>query len=147
LHATANYRGQYSGNPAFDDQRQGRGRGRGDVHARFETGYVRANLDALKAEVTGAMRTPRILQPGEITPLAISASRDAYRQAASLLSGDNEAARRADPQRAWARYVAAARPVFGPIAARQLAAASNMLADFLLTASRGTRLVQTGDFK
>ncbi len=143
LHVTSNYKGQYSGNPAFGDRR----RSHGTVHARFEIGHLRAHLESLKRDVARACRVAQPVQPDRITPRAIAAAREAYRLAEGLMKADRDAARQADPQRSWSRYLKAVSPAFKPVTTRQLTAASVMLADLLLTASQGNLLAPPASYE
>lgn len=137
LHVTTNYKGQYSGNPVIASSRRS---SRTDVHARFEIGLIRSHLDFLRREIAKACRDARPIAPQDITPRAIAAAQEAYSLAEIVLETDRRAASQADPRRAWPRYLRAASSTLKPLAARQLAAASIMLADLLLTASQGNLL-------
>jgi hypothetical protein len=131
LHVTANYKGQFSGNLIFDDARKGHG----DVHARFEIAFLKHRLESIRAAVATARREPKPLKAAEINAGAIAAARLTYAQVEPILVADREAAAKYDPARAWPRYAAEVGPVFEPVVARQIAAASAMLADLLLTAA------------
>jgi hypothetical protein len=143
LHVTSDYKGQYSGNLIFDDARKGRG----DVHARFETAFVKYRLEVLRGRVAETRRDPRIVPPSEITPRAVAEARGAYALAAPILEADRKAAASHDPARSWARYAEMAGPVFEPAAARQLGGAASMLADLFLTAVRSPLDVPSGSGK
>ncbi|MEK7765537.1 MAG: hypothetical protein AAB368_04805, partial [bacterium] len=70
VHVTSDYKGQYSGNGIFKD----RERDRGDVHVRFESGFVKAALPALEREARKTLATPGTpLSPRDITPRALRA--------------------------------------------------------------------------
>jgi len=131
LHVTANYKGQFSGNLTFVDARNGRG----DVHMRFETAFLKHRLESIGAAVAEARKEPKPLKTAEINAAAIAAARLTYAQVRPILEADRNAAAKFDPARAWARYAAEVGPVFEPVAAKQIAAASAMLADLLLTAA------------
>jgi hypothetical protein len=131
VHVSSNYKGQYSGNLTYDDKE------RGDVHARFESGFVKAELDALRREVRRRLPPPRALAPDAITPRAIREAREAYALLPAILAADQAATRTADPRRDWEKYLAKAAPAFREPAARQLAAATALLADLLMTAAAG----------
>lgn len=131
VHVSSNYKGQYSGNLIYNDKE------RGDVHARFESGYVKSDLEHLRREVRRRLPSPHALAPGEITPRAIREAREAYALLPALLLADQAATRSCDPRRDWDRYLAAVGPAFLEPATRQLTAATAFLADLLMTAAAG----------
>jgi len=128
---SSNYKGQYTGNLTYVDKE------RGDVHARFESGYVKSSIDSLRREVRKRLPHPVALDPASITPRAIREAREAYALLPALLAADQAATRTADPRRDWERYLAQAAPAFREPAIRQLTAATAFLADLLMTAARG----------
>jgi len=131
VHVSSNYKGQYSGNLTYNDKE------RGDVHARFESGFVKSDLEHLRREVRRRLPVPHALAPGEITPRAIQEAREAYALLPALLAADQAATRACDPRRDWEKYLNAVGPSFREPAARQLTAATAFLADLLMTAAAG----------
>jgi len=131
LHATIDYKGQYSGNLTFNDGKNGRG----DVHSRFETAFVRHRLDSLRTANAARRREPKTIALAGITPAAINAGSVSYALIDPILASDRKAAAKFDPARAWARYATEVGPVFEPALIDRISLASNMLADLLLTAA------------
>lgn len=130
FHASANYKGQYSGNLIFPDRKEGRG----DVHARFETAFVNHRMGALRRAVLGSIRPAKALPLDHVTPRVIESAREAYGMIDALLEADRSATAVAHPGKAWDRYLARVAPAFEPAAARQMTAAAQMIGDLLLSA-------------
>lgn len=126
FHLTADYRGQYSGNLYFRHSE------RGDAHARFETGFIRARREKIAQALSASPGDPAPPPPGGITARVIASSRLAYGLLPALIEADRQACERADPRRKWNAYLREADPVFMDIAARQMAAASRLLAGIFL---------------
>ena len=132
FHVTSNYRGQFTGNLGFNDKE------RGDIHARFETGFTKARSSALAAQLKAALKgwRPSPIDAGAITPRAVSLAREGYSALPALLEADLGACRKADPRTAWNAWVAEAEPAFGPAAAARMEAATRFVAVLLESAGR-----------
>ena len=130
LHLTANYKGQYSGNPVFNDKE------RGDVHARFETGFIKARLETVLTALARPQSPPEEVRLDDITRLCIGAAATSYPLAERILAADNQASKKADPRRDWDGYLKAVSPEFIAITEIQLKSASRLLAALILASYR-----------
>lgn len=130
LHLTANYKGQYSGNPSFND------RERGDVHCRFESGFIKSRLETITAELSAINREPDAVSIDEITPLCGKSAGESYKLAERITTADNNASKKADPRRDWNGYLQNVSPDFLPLAVGQMRLASRMLASLIVASYR-----------
>lgn len=128
FHLTANYKGQFTGNLVFSDKE------RGDIHARFETGFVKARRETIAAALKKAAINPVIIAPASITPRALRLAADSYAFTGAILKADASATGGADPRGDWERYLDAVSAEFLPLMVRQMAASSQFLADLILSA-------------
>jgi len=128
LHVSSNYRGQFTRNLIFSDKE------RGDVHARFETGYLKERLAEISAEVKKARRKPAPLTAAGIFPLCLETARATCSRIPAILEADRAAVAAADPRRDWERYVGAVDAGFHRPAAEQLELAIDLVARLLLSA-------------
>lgn len=130
VHATSDYKGQYSGNLLFDDREHG------DVHVRFESAFVKSEKDRFRREMQRRMPEIRPVAADRITPLAIAASRDAYAKLAGVLDADRAAAKASDPRGDWNGFLRNVAPAWRETATAQLTAAAGFLATLLHSAQQ-----------
>ena len=126
LHLSANYKGQYSGNPTFNDKE------RGDVHCRFESGFVKARLETINTVLTRQHSAPEIITMKDITSACIASAKVNYALVERLLNADNQASEKRSPKSDWNGYLQAVSPEFLPLATGQMQAASHLLASFIM---------------
>ncbi len=133
FHLTINYKGQFTDNPAFRDQE------RGDIHARFETGFVKSHASALAARLRKVRYTPVKRPFDEIAPTCIRTMEKTYTDIFPLLEVDRRAASRAAPDGDWETYLSLVSDVFMERAASRMEASARLLADLFLTAATEPR--------
>jgi hypothetical protein len=130
LHLTANYKGQYTGNPSFNDKE------RGDVHCRFESGFIKARLETINTELSRQHPVPEAVSMEDITRFCIKSAGETYPLAERVTTADNLASRKADPRKDWNGYLREVSPEFLPLATGQMRQASRMLAGMIIASYR-----------
>lgn len=129
LHTTIDHEGAYHGSP-----RTGKGVN-GNVHSRFESGFVGYLGPALRSLAARQVGPAAAVAPAAITARAIREARDAYGRSPEVLAIDSATMRFHSGRTVqWKRFYAQFEPRMAPLAARQIALSAQMLADLVLSA-------------
>ena len=140
LHNTVNHDGKISGNEYVMVNGAPLKGQEHSVHSRFEAGMLKFMGTRLDDKVRPLVGAPKPLDPQNLTALTMAASRGSYALIPQVLAADqgwfskNKLPVHLSSEKDWEPYYTAMEAQIGPIAESQLAKASQMLADALVTA-------------